>query len=79
LTELNNFGIEVVIPESETLKEVLCPAKQDSMLLEPFTMLPSGGLKNEGLSMMIGTGKILSSDWVIFPKKLKPVSMPGAY
>ena len=31
-TELYNYDIEVVVPESETLKEVLCPAKQDSML-----------------------------------------------
>jgi hypothetical protein len=48
LTRLNNYDIGVVIPESETLKEVLCPAKQDWMLQEPFTTLCSGGLKSAG-------------------------------
>ena len=48
LTELNNYGIEVRIPECKTLREVLCPARQDLMLLGPFTMLSFVGLKSAG-------------------------------
>jgi len=57
LTELNYYDIEVLIPESETLKEVLCPAKRDSMLPEPFTILSSEGLKSAGSSMTTRTVK----------------------
>jgi hypothetical protein len=48
LTKLNIYGIGVAIADSEILKEVLCLARRDSMLPEPFTTLSSGGLKNVG-------------------------------
>jgi hypothetical protein len=34
---LNNYDGKVVIPKEETQKEILCPAKRDWMLQEPFT------------------------------------------
>jgi hypothetical protein len=77
LTELNNYGIEAVIPESKTLKEVLCPAKQDSMPQEPFTTSSCGGLKSDGSWMTTMTEKTLSAAWVILPKRLKPRSTLG--
>jgi hypothetical protein len=51
LTRLNNFDGGVVIPESETLKEVLCLGKRGAMFREPFSTLCSGGLKRAGSSM----------------------------
>lgn len=51
LTELNNYGMEVTIQKSETLREVLCPTKQDSTLPEPYTILSSrklSGIKKIG-------------------------------
>ena len=57
LTGLNNYGIEVTIQRSETLREVLCPAKQDSMLPKPYSILSSEGLKSEESSTMTRIGK----------------------
>jgi hypothetical protein len=48
LTKLNYYDTEKTIAQSETPREVLCPARQDSMLPEPFTTLSSGGSKNAG-------------------------------
>jgi hypothetical protein len=48
LTKLNNSGIRIIILESETPKKVVCPARRDSMLLEPSITLSSGGLKSAG-------------------------------
>ena len=77
LTKLNNYGIEVMIIESEIQKEVLCPAWPDSMLLEPFTMLSSEELKRVKSSMTRETGRTSLNDWGILPKRRKPRSMPG--
>jgi hypothetical protein len=46
LTRLNNCCIRIITLESEIPKEVLCPAKRDSMLQEPYITLSSGGLKS---------------------------------
>jgi hypothetical protein len=77
LTKLNYYDTEVVIPESETLMEVFCPAKRDSMLPEPFTMLSSEGLKSAGSSMTTSTVKTWSSDGVVLLNRRKQGSMLG--
>ena len=41
LTELNNYGMEVVISGYEAQKESLCHTRRDSMLMEPFTISSS--------------------------------------
>ena len=57
MIELNNYSMEATIQKSETLREVLCPAKQDSMLPEPYGMLSSEGLKSGESLMTIRIGK----------------------
>jgi hypothetical protein len=46
LTRLNNSDIRTIVLESETPKEVLCPGRRDSMLLEPCITLSSEELKS---------------------------------
>ena len=77
LTELNYYDMEVVIPESETLKEVLCPAKRDWTLPEPFTTLSSGGLRKDASSMTMKTSRVSSPVWMVLSRRREPGSTPG--
>jgi hypothetical protein len=63
LTRLNKYDIEKSIEDSEALKQVLCPAKRDWTLPEPFTTSLSVRIKIGSSTKYMPGSRVTDLQW----------------